>query len=277
METTAQVQPNKSTTMRYRKNTVEEDEQEIQELEKARAGEEEEVEKEPDHPEEKTFKKRYGDLRRHLQKKEDEHRKELMTVREQISSLTKTQVRLPKTDEEIDDWANKYPDVAKVVETIATKKARENSKQIEEKLAYLSEKEQRVNRKEAETELGKRHPDYDDLRSNPGFHEWAERQPKMIQQALYDNEDDFEAASKAIDLFKLERERDSVDRSSPKEAAKSVSTRRRTSEPNDQPKTKWSESRVRKLSDKQWDRFQEEIEDAMRSGNFDYDESGAAR
>ena len=277
METTAQVQPNKSTTMRYRKNTVEEDEQEIQELEKARAGEEEEVEKEPDHPEEKTFKKRYGDLRRHLQKKEDEHRKELMTVREQISSLTKTQVRLPKTDEEIDDWANKYPDVANVVETIATKKARENSKQIEEKLAYLSEKEQRVNRKEAETELGKRHPDYDDLRSNPSFHEWAERQPKMIQQALYDNEDDFEAASKAIDLFKLERERDSVDRSSPKEAAKSVSTRRRTSEPNDQPKTKWSESRVRKLSDKQWDRFQEEIEDAMRSGNFDYDESGAAR
>ena len=277
METTAQVQPNKSTTMRYRKNTVEEDEQEIQELEKARAGEEEEVEKEPDHPEEKTFKKRYGDLRRHLQKKEDEHRKELMTVREQISSLTKTQVRLPKTDEEIDDWANKYPDVAKVVETIATKKARENSKQIEEKLAYLSEKEQRVNRKESETELGKRHPDYDDLRSNPSFHEWAERQPKMIQQALYDNEDDFEAASKAIDLFKLERERDSGDRSSPKEAAKSVCTLRRTSEPNDQPKTKWSESRVRKLSDKQWDRFQEEIEDAMRSGNFDYDESGAAR
>ena len=246
-------------------------------MEKARAGEVEEVEKEPDHPEEKTFKKRYGDLRRHLQKKEDEHRKELMTVREQISSLTKTQVRLPKTDEEIDDWANKYPDVAKVVETIATKKARENSKSIEQRLAYLTEKEQRVNRKEAETELGKRHPDYDDLRSNPSFHEWAERQPKMIQQALYDNEDDFEAASKAIDLFKLERERDSVDRSSPKEAAKSVSTRRRTSEPNDQPKTKWSESRVRKLSDKQWDRFQEEIEDAMRSGNFDYDESGAAR
>ena len=40
----------------------------------------------------------------------------------------------------------------------------------------------------------------------------------MIQQALYDNEDDFEAASKAIDLYKLEKERDSVDKSSPKEA-----------------------------------------------------------
>ena len=279
METTAQVQSTKVATMKYRKNSIEEDEQEIEELEKIRAGEEEaeKAEKEPDHPEERTFKKRYGDLRRHLQKKEDEHRKELMTVREQISSLTKTQVRLPKTDEEIDDWANKYPDVAKVVETIATKKARENSKQIEEKLAYLSEKEQRVNRREAETELGKRHPDYDELRSDPNFHEWAERQPKMIQQALYDNEDDYEAASKAIDLFKLERERDSVDRSSPKEAAKSVNTRRKTREPNQDPKAKWSESKVRKLSGKQWDKHHEEIEEAIASGNFEYDETGAAR
>ena len=279
METTAEVRPTKVATMKYRKNSIEEDEQEIEELEKIRAGEEEaeKAEKEPDHPEERTFKKRYGDLRRHLQKKEDEHRKELMTVREQISNLTKTQVRLPKTDEEIDDWANKYPDVAKVVETIATKKARENSKQIEEKLAYLSEKEQRVNRKEAETELGKRHPDYDELRSDPNFHEWAERQPKMIQQALYDNEDDYEAASKAIDLFKLERERDSVDRSSPKEAAKSVNTRRKTREPNQDPKAKWSESKVRKLSGKQWDKHHEEIEEAIASGNFEYDETGAAR
>ena len=279
METTAQVQPTRVATMKYRKNSIEEDDKEIEELEKARAGEEEkeEVEQEPEHPEERTFKKRYGDLRRHLQKKEDEHRKELLTIREQLSNLTKTQVRLPKTDEEIDEWANKYPDVAKVVETIATKKARENSKHIEQRLAYLTEKEQRVNRKEAETELAKRHPDFDELRGSSEFHEWAERQPKMIQQALYDNEDDFEAASKAIDLYKLERDRDSVDKSSPKEAAKSVDTRRRTREPNQDPKAKWSESKVRKLSGKQWDIHQEEIEEAIASGNFEYDETGAAR
>ena len=276
METTAEVQPKKSTTMRYRKNTVEEDEQEIQELEKARAGEEVEVEKEPDHPEEKTFKKRYGDLRRHLQKKEDEHRKELMTVREQISSLTKTQVRLPKTDEEIDDWANKYPDVAKVVETIATKKARENSKQIEEKLAYLSEKEQRVNRKEAETELGKRHPDYDDLRSDPSFHEWAEQQPKMIQQALYDNEDDYEAASKAIDLFKLETSKPTT-KSETKEAAKSIKKSSRAEEPKTENRNVWSESRVKNLSSRDWDKYEEAISESIANGTFVYDLTAGAR
>ena len=278
MALTSEVQPWKSATMRYRRNTVEDDQKEIEELERVRAGEEEtEEDQEPDHPEERTFKKRYGDLRRHLQRKEDEHKKEILAVREQIASLTKTQVRLPKTDAEIDEWATKYPDVAKVVETIATKKARENSKDIEQKIAYLTEKEQQVNRKAAETELGKRHADYDELRSDPSFHEWAERQPKMIQNALYDNEDDFEAASKAIDLFKLERDRDRNIEFEPKEAARTVNTRRKTREPNNQNKTKWSESKVRKLSGVQWDKFASEIEEAMASGNFEYDESGGAR
>jgi len=270
------VEPTRVTTMKYRKNTIEDDEREIQELEKQRAGSEEEVEAEPEHPEEKTFKKRYGDLRRHLQKKEDEHRKEVMAVRDQLSSLTKTQVRLPKTDEEIEDWANKYPDVAKVVETIATKKARESTKNIEERLSYIAEKEQKVNRQVAETKLSKLHPDYDELRSSSEFHEWAEKQPKMIQQALYENDDDPDAAAKAITLYKLETANDRGE-SNPKEAARTVNTRRRTSEPTGNTKTKWSESKVRKLSGQQWEKFSDEIQEAISSGNFDYDESGAAR
>ena len=272
------VEPTRVSTMKYRKNTIEDDEKEIEELEKQRAGSEEEteVEDEPEHPEEKTFKKRYGDLRRHLQKKEDEHRKEVMAVRDQLSNLTKTQVRLPKTDEEIEDWANKYPDVAKVVETIATKKARESTKDIEEKLSYIAEKEQRVNREAAETKLSKIHPDYDELRSSTEFHEWAEKQPKMIQQALYENDDDPEAAAKAITLYKLETANDKGE-SDPKEAARTVTTRRKTSEPTGNNKTKWSESKVRKLSGQQWEKFSDEIQEAISSGNFEYDESGAAR
>ena len=270
------VQPTRVATMKYRKNTIEDEEKEIEEMENRRAGLNSKSEEEPEHPEEKTFKKRYGDLRRHLQKKDDEHRKELLAVREQISSLTKTQVRLPKTDEEIDNWAKKYPDVAKVVETIATKKARESTKDIEKRLSYIAEKEQKVNRQVAENTLGKIHPDYDELRSSSSFHEWAEQQPKMIQQALYENDDDPEAAAKAITLYKLETANDRGE-SNPREAARSVNTRRRTSEPTGNNKTKWSESKVRKLSGQQWEKNADEIQEAISSGNFDYDESGAAR
>ena len=52
MALTSEVQPRKSATMRYRRNTVEDDQKEIEELERVRAGEEEtEEDQEPDHPE----------------------------------------------------------------------------------------------------------------------------------------------------------------------------------------------------------------------------------
>tara|TARA_R110000824_G_scaffold260955_1_gene449567 strand:- start:203 stop:1012 length:810 start_codon:yes stop_codon:yes gene_type:complete len=267
----------KTATMRYRRGTVEDDEQEIQALEKERSGVKEE-EAEPEGAEEQTFKKRYGDIRRHLQKKEEDHRSELMQIRGQLESLTRTQVRLPKTDAEIDEWSQQYPDVAKVVETIATKKAQESTKNIEERLKHINDKEREVNRREAEATLAQKHPDFDDLRQDASFHEWAEQQPKMIQQALYENEDDPLAAAKAIDLYKLETGKlEQKSKFSDDDAALSVSTKRRVREPTGDKKAKWSESRVRKLSGSDWDKHSDEISEAISSGNFAYDESGAAR
>ena len=42
-------------------------------------------------------------------------------------------MKLPKSDEDIEAWAKEYPDVAKIVETIAMKKAKEQSEQLEKK------------------------------------------------------------------------------------------------------------------------------------------------
>ena len=68
--------------------------------------------------EEKSFKKRYGDLRRHMADKEKEWK-------EKMESNTSTPLRAPSSDEDIEAWAEKYPDVAAIVETIASKKADE--------------------------------------------------------------------------------------------------------------------------------------------------------
>ena len=40
----------------------------------------------------------------------------------------------PKSDEDIAEWASKYPDVAGIVETIATKKAKEMFSKAEKRL-----------------------------------------------------------------------------------------------------------------------------------------------
>lgn len=272
----------KTATMRYNRSTVEEEENEIKELEKERTGvkEESEEEAEPEHAEEKTFKKRYGDLRRHLQRKEDEHRSEISQVRDQLETMTKTQVRLPKTDEEIEEWSSKYPDVAKVVETIAAKRANQTHQDIEHKLAELAEVQQQVRRDKAETELSKLHPDFDDIRADTGFHEWASEQPKMIQTALYENDDDPIAAGKAIDLYKLEtgiKTSKSRKTNTDKDAATLVNSSRRQEEPAGEKRPRWSESKVRKLTGNDWDKHSEEINEAITSGNFLYDETGGAR
>ena len=81
--------------------------------------------------EEKTFKQRYSDLRRHQQKQADEYKNEILKLKEQLSLATKKEFKLPKTDVEIEQWAKQYPDVAAIVETIAMQKASEQQNCID--------------------------------------------------------------------------------------------------------------------------------------------------
>ena len=101
--------------------------------------EKEEGEAEPTSAEEKTFKKRYGDLRRHTQEKEQQFQKQLNDLKSQLDKATKKEMKLPKSDEDIEAWAKDYPDVAQIVESIAMKKAREQSKALEERVKVIHE------------------------------------------------------------------------------------------------------------------------------------------
>ena len=126
---------------------IKKDEKELEELKKQAQGETEEPvteekaedEEEPKNAEEKTFKKRYGDLRRHSQEKEREFQKQLDDLKIQLEKATKKEIKLPKTEAEIDEWAKQYPDVAGIVETIAIKKAKEQSQALEKKIKEIDE------------------------------------------------------------------------------------------------------------------------------------------
>ena len=75
--------------------------------------------------EERNFKKRYGDLRRHIQEKEQEWKLKFEKLEMQLDKAAKNELVLPKTEADIEAWAAKYPDVAGIVETIAKKQAQE--------------------------------------------------------------------------------------------------------------------------------------------------------
>jgi len=232
------------------------------------------VEAEPKDPEEASFKKRYGDLRRHSQNLMGQKDQEIKKLKEQLDSAAKGQIKFPKTDEEIEAWSSKYPDVAKIVDTIARKRANEALEEGEKRLGHLRDLETKLTKKEAEQQLMKLHPDFPEIRQDPKFHEWVALQPMYIQDALYKNNTDAQAAARAIDLYKADTGKRKT--TSKKSAAQAVG-RSTPVAPKGEPKAKFSESQVAKMSDKEYDANEAAILEAMRSGEFTYDVSGGAR
>ena len=263
---------------------IQKDEEELKQLLNAEPSDEKKAESadnEDDsnlNAEERTFKKRYGDLRRHSQQKESGLQKQIDDLREQLEKSTSNQIQLPKSEEELSAWAAQYPDVAKIVETIAIKKAKEQTSEFEKRFKSLDEREQQTARDKAELELTKLHPDFEKIRDSDEFHEWVEAQPKWIQQALYENDTDYVSAGRAIDLYKADKGLNKRKARSDKDAATSVGTRNSSSTPsNDDSEGSFYESQVNKMSIQQYEANQEAIEKAMRSGKFIYDVSGSAR
>ena len=266
------------------KKRIEDEEAELEALLKGNQEEQETTEEsiddgpEPTSAEEKTFKKRYGDLRRHSQKKEDELQQQIDELRTQLEASTKKEIKYPKSESELEEWMEKYPDVAQIVETIAMKKAREQASEFESKFKEIDEMKSEALREKAEAELMRLHPDFGDIRDSDEFHNWVEEQPKWVMDALYDNDKDAVSAARAIDLYKADMGIKTKKSSSNKDAAKAVGTRSQRSLPESDGSGKTiKESDVARMTAQQYEKMQEEIADAIRSGNFVYDLSGSAR
>lgn len=267
-----------------REDRIKKDEEELEQLLKQQKGDEEEATKqepqeaEPEGAEEKTFKKRYSDLRRHQQQQAEDFKKEIASLRQQLDSATKREMKLPKSDEELESWMSEFPDVAAIVESIAMKKAQEQSAALEERMKTIDEMQQSASKEKAEAELMRIHPDFGEIRDSDDFHEWAENQPKWVQDALYENNNDARSAARAIDLYKADMGISTAKAKPDKDAAKSVSTKNSRSKPQENESSAYlKESEVQKMSAQEYEARSDEIMEAIRSGKFLYDISGSAR
>ena len=264
---------------KYRnEDRIKKEEEELEQLMAEQKGVVEEApEPEPEGAEEKSFKKRYGDLRRHMQTKEQEWNEKFETLQTQLKEATRKEINLPKSDEDIEAWATKYPDVAAIVETIAIKKAKEQAAELEDRVKLVDEMRINASREKAEAELMRLHPDFDDIRDSDDFHDWADEQPKWVQDALYEDNNDARSAARAIDLYKADRGIGKKKATSNKDAARSVDSRNSRSRPDDTQKAAITESQVAKMSAREYEERSDEIMEAIRTGSFVYDLSGSAR
>ena len=263
-----------------RDDKIKKDEEELEQLiaeNKGEVKEEAQAEPEPTTAEEKTFKKRYGDLRRHSQQKEADLQEQINQLREQLDSATKKQIKLPKSDEDIEAWAKEYPDVAAIVETIAIKKSKEQAKELESRIQKINEMQESATKEKAEVELLKLHPDFVDIREDDDFHNWAEEQPQWVQKALYENDNDAMSAARAIDLYKADRNIGKKKTNSKDAALATNPKSTRTKPQTNEESTYLRESQVQKMSSQEYERRADEVMEAIRTGKFVYDVSGSAR
>ena len=259
-------------------------EEEQVEIDKLTATEEEATTEEPVEakqeenltPEEKTYKKRHTDARKYI----NEQDARIKALEQRLNNPEPTEdIRPPKSDEDIGAWAEKYPDVAAIVETIAEKKAQEKFSQAEDRLQRIDEINAEAERTKAETEIRKSHSDFDELKASDAFHDWADVQPKWVKDALYENSDDPMSVVRVIDLYKVDNGMDTRGRkSSTKDAASAVVPKRNSANPEqNSSKPKYTESMVEKMSMADYEKNQDAILQASRDNPNFYDISGAAR
>ena len=224
------------------------------------------------------YKKRYSDLKKHYDTKLNEwkQQQELLQAELSMAEQSKALPALPKSEEELEEFRTKYPDVYDVVETISSLKASDRVKEIEGRLEDLKVKEQEAIVQTAEQELLSLHPDFGTLKEDQQFLNWLDEQPQSISDGIYKNNTDTKWAARVIDLFKADIGQVSKTRStkqnkqSPKKAAEAVTkTKQRRYIEDLQDDTKvWTVAEISKLKPKEFAIVEKQIDKAAKEGRI---------
>lgn len=269
-----------SNALRNRRNELLEEElQEEVELREKNKQEEIQNEKDktpvPDNPEEETFRKRYGDLRRHAAKVEKELKDKISSLE---TAIEEKNISYPKTEEEVTNWAKNYPDLYKIIETMIMKREKGATEKVSERLKRVDELERELDREKAMKQLLEAHPDFPKIRDSQEFHDWLATKSKAIQNIMYEDGADVMDAIEVVSLYKELILNKKEKKESPKKADAARPT---PSGPRSAPSFEgehfFKESEVQRMNEREYLKYEAEIEKQIAAGKFVYDISGAAR
>jgi len=234
--------------------------------------EQEEASEEGLSAEEKSFKKRYSDIRKYMQEKDTEYKREIEELKTRLNNSSQTSLEEVTTKEEIEAWAKQNPKANALIRALAEEQAVEKMKGLEGRVKEVEAMRTQARKEKAEATLLSMHPDFPSIRNDDAFHDWAKEQPSWAQTALYDEPDDVKSVARVLDLYKADKGIKTKKPSAEKEAASSVKSRRSVIDTNDS-SNYLSESAVEKMSIKEYESRMEEIFKAQQSGKFIYDMS----
>ena len=150
------------------------------------------------------YKKRYDDLKRYYDRKLGEWTSKENDLKTQLRD-NRPKYTPPKSKEELDSFKKDYPDIYGVVETVSHLQSENQMQNLQEEVESLKKRNEALAQREAQLELGRLHPDFNDIKESDDFHSWADSQPMEIKSWIYENNSDGKRAARAIDLYKKDR------------------------------------------------------------------------
>jgi hypothetical protein len=227
---------------------------------------------EPQGPEEKTYKKRYGDLRKHAQKLEQDLRAEINQLKTKLEAPA--DYKPPADPNKLREWIEQFPEVAKNIETIADQRARERAEALQKQLDEVRAQTEQALKERAEQFILRKHPDFDELRDSDDFHDWAESQPKAVQDWIYENKTDADLLSRALDLYKSDRgiKSDKGKKNKRQDdaaaAATAVVTSGRVDDPTAPKGRIWKTSEIARMKPAEFEKNEADIDLAQKEGRI---------
>lgn len=222
-------------------------------------------------PEEETFKKRYGDLRRHAQQKETLFTKQINDLKSQMEQLTKAANQpMPKNKEEFETWKSKYPQIASFVETIADEKASEKAAQLNIELDGVKQKLTETEKEKAFATLKVLVPDIEDLVRSLEYKNWYQEQPAFVQEELNTSEDPHRIAY-WVNIYRMSVAKPEKQAKKPgdKLAALDTSVKNTGAKPDHLAgKYKFTASQIAKMTPAEFEKHEQELIEARNAGQI---------
>jgi len=221
------------------------------------------------------YKKRYDDLKSHYDRKQNENKQKLeeYEAKSRLAERNKAMADYtpPKSDEDLKQFKEKYPDVYDVVETISQKQALQQTESLQEEVKLLRKREEELVVQGAYRELLNAHEDFSELKDSPDFIDWLNNQPSSIADGVTKNSKDSKWAIRVVDLYKADN---GVSKSKPSfntSAAQSV-TRTKAKSVNtsgNSDKRIWKQSEIQRMNSRTYEKFENEIDAAFKEGRVD--------
>ncbi len=232
------------------------------------------VEAKKESNEDHDYKKRYDDLKRHYDSKVDEFKGEIETLRKTMTDRAAEMPRgvtPPRTQEELDEFKERYPDVFEVVQTVSSMQTESQVAKLRQELGTIQEREKELEKQKAYEQLLRAHPDFAELKADEKFLTWLEEQPSSIADGIYKNSTDSKWAARVIDLYKadtgLTKKKKTKDASAADAVTKTPTRDVNTDAIGD--KKIWKASQIAKMKPWEFEKMEAELDQARNEGRID--------